>query len=91
MAAIISIVGDKRKMYYNSFWMNHPLSEGQADYLQYIKDRVAFLVQLENTMTKILTKYTKLNKIDLHRCEAGELWLNAQDALKKGIIDEIIE
>jgi len=90
MAAMISIVGKKRSIYYNSYWMNHPLSEGQADYLQFIKDRTLFLTNLENIMTDILKKHTHLTKLDLHKIEAGEIWLTAKQALEKGVIDEIL-
>src|SRR3989304_9725806 len=67
MAAMISIVGKKRRIYYNSYWMNHPLSEGQADYLQFIKDRTKFLIHLDSMTEKLLKKYTKLNKQDLRK------------------------
>ena len=90
MAAMISVVGTRRKMYANSFWMQHPLSSGQADYLQFIKDRTLFLTNLENIMTDILKKHTHLTKLDLHKIEAGEIWLTAKQALEKGVIDEIL-
>jgi len=91
MAALISIVGKKRNIYYNSYWMQHPLSEGQADYLQFIKDRTKFLIHLDNITNNILRKYTKLTKLDLRKCSVGELWLSADECLKKGIVDKIIK
>lgn len=91
MAAMISIVGKKRSIYYNSYWMQHPLSEGQADYLQFIKDRTTFLIHLDKMTEILLRKYTKLNKKDLVKISTGELWLSAPDCLQKGIVDNIIK
>lgn len=91
MAAMISVIGKKRSIYYNSYWMNHPLSEGQADYLNFIKDRTAFLIHLDAMTEKLLKKYTKLNKTDLIKISTGELWLSADKCLQKGIVDLIIK
>lgn len=91
MAALIAIVGKKRYMYSNSFIMFHPISEGQSDYLQFIKDRTNFLIGLEKNMEKLCTKYTKLNTADIAKMNSGELWLNAENALAKGVINEIIQ
>jgi len=91
MAALIFIVGNHRKMYYNSYSMFHPLSEGQMDYLQYIKDRTRFLIELEKSMDKLCKKYTKFSSLDMHKMNAGELWISAEQAIKKGVCDEIIK
>lgn len=91
MAAMISITGTKRSMYYNSFWMNHPLSEGQMDYLQFIKDRTKFLIHLDSMTERLLKKYTKLTNRDLEKIATGELWLSAEESLSKGIVDKIIK
>ena len=91
MAAMISIVGKKRSIYYNSYWMQHPLSEGQADYLQFIKDRTKFLIHLDKMTDGLLKKYTKLSNKDLVKISTGELWLSAEEALTKGIVDKIIK
>ncbi len=91
MAALISITGKKRSIYYNSYWMQHPLSSGQADYLQFIKDQTTYLIHLDKTTEKLLRKYTKLNKKDLNKIANGQLWLSAEDCLVKGIVDKIIK
>lgn len=91
MAALIAISGKERAMYKNSYIMFHPLSEGQADYLQYIKDRTAFLVQLEKNMNEMCKKHTKFTSADLKKMASGELWLNSEQALAKGVIDNIIK
>ena len=71
--------------------MNHPLSEGQADYLQFIKDRTKFLIHLDSMTENLLKKYTKLNKQDLKKISTGELWLSAEECLHKRIVDSIIK
>jgi ATP-dependent Clp protease protease subunit len=90
MAALISICGDRRLIYTNSYWMQHSTSDIVGDYIQYIKDRTKFLTEFENRTEKMLTLRTKLTKMDINKIRSGELWLNADQALAKGVVDEII-
>jgi ATP-dependent Clp protease protease subunit len=90
MAALISIVGDKKVMYANSYWMQHSTADVVGDYIQYIKDRTKFLCEFEARTEKILKEKTKLSKMDIHKIRNGELWLNAEQSLNKGVIDKII-
>ncbi len=90
MAALIFIVGKKRLMYNNSYIMFHPLSEGQVDYLNFIKDRTRFLIQVEKNMETICKKHTRFEQTDYHRMNAGELWLTAKQAKNKGVCDKIL-
>jgi ATP-dependent Clp protease protease subunit len=91
MSALIFIVGDKRLMYESSYIMFHPLSEGQVDYLNFIKDRTRFLITLEKNMSLICQQYTKFNKEEYMRMQAGELWLTAKQAKSKGVCDKVIK
>lgn len=90
MAALISICGDKRMIYANSYWMQHSTSDIVGDYVQYIKDRTRFLCEFEQRTEKILQKHSKLSKMDIMKIRNGELWLNADQCLQKGVVDEII-
>jgi ATP-dependent protease ClpP protease subunit len=90
MAALISIAGDKRYIFANSYWMQHSTSDIVGDYIQYIKDRTKFLVEFESRTEKMLREKTKLSKMDIHKIRNGELWLNAEQALNKGTVDKII-
>lgn len=90
MAALISIVADKRYIYSNSYWMQHSTSDIVGDYIQYIKDRTKFLCEFEHRTEKILKLKTKLTNTDILKIRNGELWLNAEQCLAKGIVDEII-
>ena len=91
MAALISIVGDRRYIYHNSYWMQHSTTDVVGDYIQYIKDRVRFLGEFEARTERILREKTKLTKMDLHKIRSGELWVNAEQSLLKGIVDKIIQ
>ena len=90
MAALISICGDKRLIYANSYWMQHSTSDIVGDYINYIKDRTKFLCEFEHRTEKILKNRTKLTTNDIMKIRTGELWLNADQCLVKGIVDEII-
>lgn len=91
MAALVSIVGDKRYMYANSYWMQHSTSDVVGDYIQYIKDRTKFLCEFEHRTEKMLKLRTKLTPSDINKIRTGELWYNAEQCLAKGIVDKIIE
>ena len=90
MAALISICGDKRLIYSNSYWMQHSTSDIVGDYINYIKDRTKFLCEFEHRTEKMLTNRTKLTNGDIMKIRTGELWLNADQCLQKGIVDEIV-
>lgn len=90
MAALISIIADERWIYANSYWMQHSSSDVVGDYINYIKDRVKFLGDLEKRTEIIFKTKTKLNSMDIHKIRNGELWLNAEQALKKAVVDKII-
>lgn len=91
MAALISICGDKRLIYSNSYWMQHSTSDIVGDYVQYIKDRTRFLCEFEHRTEKILKIHSKLSDNDIMKIRTGELWLNSEECLKKGVVDEIID
>jgi len=91
MAALISICGDKRLMYSNSYWMQHSTSDIVGDYINYIKDRTKFLCEFEHRTEKMLKNRTKLTDNDIMKIRTGELWLSADQCLQKGVVDEIID
>jgi ATP-dependent Clp protease protease subunit len=90
MAAMISVVGDVRWIFQSGIWMQHSMASGQSDYLNYLKDRTAFLVMYNEILNKIMKDHTKLSDDDYKKIEHGELWLTADKALEKGIVDKII-
>jgi ATP-dependent Clp protease protease subunit len=90
MAALISICGDKRLIYSNSYWMQHSTSDIVGDYINYIKDRTKFLCEFEHRTEKMLKNRTKLTANDIMKIRTGELWLDADQCLQKGVVDKII-
>ena len=90
MAALISVVGEKRSITRNSVWMQHSCSDVVGDYLKHIQDRTTFLTKLEKKMDGILKNKTKLTSKQMVQIKNGELWLFAEEALQYGIVDKII-
>ena len=91
MASLISVVGSVRWAFKGtSVWMQHPMSSGQADYLNYIKDRTAYLVRYNKILVQVLKDRTKLTPADYKKIEVGELWLTGDELLEKGIVDKLI-
>lgn len=91
MAGLISVMGDKRIMTKNSVWMAHPPAGGvRHDYFQFERDRIKSLELYEKIIEQILKKKTKLTKTEVKKAKHGELWLDAQQCKKKGIVDHII-
>jgi len=91
MASMISICGDQRYAFSTGIWMNHPMSSGQGvEYLNFIKDRTAFLARYNDILIKILKENTKLTPSDYKKIDGGELWLNSEEMLERGVIDKIL-
>jgi len=90
MAAMISVVGNARWAFKTGYWMQHPLSSGQIDYLRFLKDRTAYLNELNKKMIQILKDNTELTNSDYKKIESGELWLSGQSLLDKKIVDKLL-
>jgi len=90
MSGIISIVGQTRSATKDSVWMTHDMEIYFEDYFKKIKDRVEFLKRYDKMIDQIYIDHTKLTKQEINKAKVGELWLFADEMLKKGIIDEII-
>jgi ATP-dependent Clp protease protease subunit len=90
MAAVVSIVGEKRYITPNGFWMQHSCSDLLQGNVQNIKDQAGFLFKLEKRITDMLKKHTKLNQRQLTQIKNGQLWLFPEEALKYGVVDRIL-
>lgn len=92
MGGLISIVGNSRYMTKNSFWMGHDMRGGiWGDYSEKVEYRADYIKKCWNMIESHLKKYTKLTAKDLLQLRNGELWLNPDECLQKGIIDKIIQ
>lgn len=90
MAGLISVAGAQRVMSKTATWMAHDIHSYKCDYATKIIDSVEFLKEEQKQVFDFLSKHTKLSKADLEKARNGELWLNAKDALKKGVVDKIV-
>jgi ATP-dependent Clp protease protease subunit len=89
MAALISICGDERFMYSNSFWMLHQIRDIIGDSSSVIKDRAAYLEKLDITINQIIDRATKLSSEDRKKANTGELWFDAEQCLARNVVDKI--
>lgn len=89
MAGLISVVGDKRIISPNSYWMGHPMNDVVGGTPQAIKDRSNYLEKLENDLQNVFKAKTKLTDEEFIKMLKGELWLNAEECVAKGIVDAI--
>jgi ATP-dependent Clp protease protease subunit len=90
MAAMISIVGKKRFITSNGFWMQHSISDLLQGNVTNIKDQAGFLTKLEKHTDNLLKNHTKLTKRQLTQIKNGQLWLFAEDCVKYGIADKVL-
>lgn len=89
MATYISVCGDLRFIAPNAFWMTHPMSTWEGDYLKFVKDGVVQAERLDKRLDMIYKKQCKLSKADFTKFQNGELWLNAKECLARKIVDKI--
>lgn len=91
MGSIISICGDTRLMTKHSYWMMHPMRGGVYDNMTTCNDRIKFMDILAKDLVEIYKNKTKLPKALIKKYEEnGEMWLNAEDCVKYGIVDDVI-
>ena len=92
MAAMIAIAGTKRMIMKNSYIMFHDMSGGLDgnDYAEKIIHRAKFIEKYRDLLEEHLREHTKLTKKDLETARHGELFLSPEEALSKGVVDQII-
>jgi len=90
MGSVISIVGSKRFMSKNAYYMMHPMVLWNNDYLPFVKDRVRFAEELYKRIIAIYRENTKLPEDIIKQAMHGEIWLTAEECLKYGVIDKIL-
>jgi len=90
MGGIISIFGKERYMTKNAVWMAHDLTSGAYDYISKAKYRIQNGLKLQSKVMQMFRDKTKLTEDDLEQVRHGELWLDATECKKKGIVDHIL-
>jgi len=89
-ATFLSVVGKKRFIHEHALILIHQLSSefwGKYSEFQDAKDN---LDKLMNIIGNIYAQYTKLNGDKLNELLKHDLWLDASEAVKYGLADEII-
>lgn len=89
MAGLVSIAGDRRLIVPHGMWMSHNLTAGVYGNVKTIEDRTEHYKNLQQTLNYFLKRHTKLTDNEIKKAVEGELWLDPEDCIKKGIVDEI--
>ena len=89
-ATLISICGDKRYMTENAFILIHQLSSGMWGKYDDIKDEVKNLDLIMEKIKKLYKQYTSIPAKKLEDMLKHDLWLEANECVKLGLVDEVI-
>lgn len=89
-ATFISIVGTKRLIHENSFMLIHQLSSAAWGTFSNLSDEMQNCSTLMTTIKNLYKKYTKIPVKQLDEILKHDLWFTAKEALKWGLVDEII-
>lgn len=89
--AQLLVMGTKRYAYINTQILIHELAYNNG-YLKLSEHDIAITAnkRLQQLLDDMLIKYTKLKKKDVQSFKFKDIYLNANQALEFGIIDEII-
>lgn len=90
MAGLISVAGHTRIITENSWYMIHDVHGGAVDYIEKAKIRMEFIIREQKQVFDFLKKNTKLTNKDLESAKNKELWLNPDECLQKGIVDQVV-
>ena len=90
MATFVALYGKHRLMTSNSFWMGHEMQHDVSDYYTKTKYRFEYQEGLWIKLRDVYRNRTKLTPEDINVIEKGELWLDANQCLKKGIVDKVL-
>jgi len=91
MGSVISIVAAKRFITKNAYYMMHPMTLGGGiDYLSFKQDRLKYAKELDNRLINLYRKHTKVPEKLIKKSIHGEVWLNAEECLKYGVVDKIL-
>ena len=87
---LISAVGDKRYMGRHAHLLIHQLSSGVYGKFSEMEDEIFNCTNLMRLLKDFYKKNTKLPMKKLDELLKRDIWLNAEECLEYGIIDEIL-
>jgi len=91
IAGIISICGVKRGMTKHSIWMAHDVhSYIGNEYATKLTDRIGAISWCQRKVFELLRAKTKLSETEIEKARRGELWLDADECISKGVVDIIL-
>ncbi len=91
MGSQISVTGSKRFMSKRAYYMLHPMTTGgNRDYYPFLQDREKFTKHLNAQLLQTYRENTNIPEKILKKFERGEVWLNADECLKYGVVDKIL-
>jgi len=92
MGGVLLQAGDWRTMSPNAFLLIHEASAGTAGSLPQMKDSTAFVERLQAKTTEILAQCSTMSVEDIEkRMDRRDWWMDADEALKLGFIDQIVD
>lgn len=92
MGSLIFIAGTpgERFMGSRALALFHPMSECMADYAGFLKDRMKSVNYSEDFANSLMKSRTALPQALIDKSNNGELWLDAGEAVKHKVADQII-
>jgi len=91
MAGLIAVCGDIRFVSEHSLWMLHEMRVGACDYLTKVRAHGHSWDRKETAILSLYRKHTKLTDEEIRQGLAGELWLDAQECITKGVADRLLK
>jgi ATP-dependent Clp protease, protease subunit len=90
-AGFVLQAADRRIIGANAMILIHQVSSGTSGKLASMKDSIAYSQKLQDQFIKVLVSRSRLTARLIHsRIDSGQdWWLDAQEALKLGLVDEI--
>ena len=89
-ATFLSVVGKKRYINKHAHILIHQLSSGFWGKFSEIEDEVKNLKRFMDMIKDLYIEHTKIPKKKLDKLLKHDLWLTPEEALKYGMVDEII-
>jgi ATP-dependent Clp endopeptidase proteolytic subunit ClpP len=90
MGIILTVAGKKKAATKNSVLMIHQLSAGAQGKFMELQDYMRFWTSLQDVLKGILVDNTNAKEKDIEKFMKGETFIMAPEALKLGLIDEIV-
>lgn len=90
MGGVLLQAGDVRVASKNSVILIHEVATGASGKMTDLEDEVAFAKRLQEKLVEILAERSTMTKRQIeNRWKRKDWWLDADDALAKGFVDEI--